>query len=77
MPQLILGHGIRVVDLVAQDEEGHARELLHGEQGVQLGFGLGEAFEVLGVDEEDDAAYFGEVVLPEATSWLGGLLVLG
>lgn len=27
---------------------------------------------VFGVDHEDDAAYFGEVVFPEAAGWLGG-----
>lgn len=63
--QFILTHGVRVVDLVSEDEEGHLGEILHGEEGVQLGLGLGEALVVLGVDEEDDAADFGEVVFPE------------
>lgn len=67
MPELVFGDGVGMVDLVAEHEERHARELLHGEEGVELGFALGETLEVLGVDHEDDAAYFGEVVFPEAT----------
>lgn len=70
MSQLVLGHGIRVVDFVAENEEGGLAEVFHGEEGVELGFRLGEAFGVFGVDEEDDAADFGEVVFPEATSLL-------
>lgn len=67
MAQLILTHGVGVVDLVSEDEEGNLGEVLHGEKGVKLGLGLGEALVVLGVDEENDAADFGEVVLPETT----------
>lgn len=69
MPELILADGIRVIDLVAEDEEGHLGEFLHSQQRVELGLGLGEAFGVLGVDEEDDAANFGEVVFPEAAGY--------
>lgn len=36
------------------------------QQGVELGFSFVQALVVLGVDEEDDAGYFGEVVAPEA-----------
>lgn len=64
--QLVLAHSVGVVDLVAEDEEGHLGEIFHGEEGVELGLGFGEALVVLCVDEEDDPAYFGEVVLPEA-----------
>jgi hypothetical protein len=39
-------------------------ELLHGEEGIELGLGLGETFMILGVDEEDDSGDFGEVILP-------------
>jgi len=66
VPQLVLGHRVRVVDLVAEDQEGDLGEIFHGQEGVQFGFGFCEAFVVLGVDEEDDAADFGEVVFPEA-----------
>lgn len=55
--QLVLGDGIWVIDLVAEDDERRALELLHGEQGVELGLGLLEALVVLCVDEEDDAGY--------------------
>lgn len=64
--QLILGDGIGVVDLVAQDDEGHLGELLHGEECVEFGLGLGEALVVLGVNEEDDAVDLGCVVAPDA-----------
>ncbi|KAJ6260984.1 hypothetical protein Dda_3649 [Drechslerella dactyloides] len=66
VPQLVLADGLVVVNLVAEDEEGHLGQLLHGQEGVELGFGFGHALEVLGVDEEDDAGDLGEVVLPEA-----------
>lgn len=63
--ELILGDGIGVIDLVAENKERHLGEVLHGEQGVQLGLGLGEALVVLGIDQEDDTADLGEVVLPQ------------
>ena len=71
MSKLVLAHSIGVVDLVAQHEERRLAQILHAEQGVELGFALGEALGVFGVDEEDDAGHFGEVVLPQAA----GLLV--
>jgi hypothetical protein len=58
-----------VVDLVTEDEEGDLGQVLHGEKGIELGLGLGEALVVLGVDEEDDTANFGEVVLPETAGY--------
>ena len=66
MPQLVLAHRSRRVDLVAEDKEGDLRELLDGEEGVELRLGLGEALEVGAVDEEDDPVDLGEVVPPEA-----------
>lgn len=53
-----------MVDLVSENKEGGVRQRLHGEEGVELGLGLGKALVVLGVDEEDDAADFREVVAP-------------
>ena len=70
MSQLLLAHRIRVVDLVAEDQEGHFLQLLHREERVELRLRLGKAFVVFGVDEEDDAADFGEVVFPETTGWM-------
>lgn len=70
MTQLILTNSIRMINLVSENEEGDLGELLHCEQGVKLGFGFGEAFVVFGVDEEDDTAYFGEVVFPQAAGYL-------
>jgi hypothetical protein len=71
VPKLILADSVRVVNLVAQHEEGSLAQVLHAEQRIELGLALGEALGVFGVDEEDDAADFGEVVLPQAA----GLLV--
>ena len=71
MPKLILADSVGVVDLVAQHEEGSLAQVLHAEQRIELGLALGEALGVLGIDEEDDAADLGEVVLPQAA----GLLV--
>lgn len=71
MPKLVLADSIGVVDLVAQHEEGSLAQVLHAEQRIELGLALGEALGVLGVNEEDDTADLGEVVLPQAA----GLLV--
>lgn len=71
MPQLLLADGIPVVDLVAEDQEGDFGEVFHAEEGVELGFGFGQALVVFGVDEEDDPGYFGEVVAPETAGWWG------
>lgn len=71
MSQLLLAHSIRVIDLVAQDQERGLLQLLHAQQGIQLGLALDEPLRVLGVDQEHNAGDFGEVVLPQAT----GLLV--
>lgn len=70
MAKLVLANSIGVVDLVSEDQEGNLGQLLHGKEGVELGLGLGETLVVLGVNEEDDTANFGEVVLPQTTSYL-------
>jgi hypothetical protein len=69
MSEFILAHGIRVIDLVSENQEGDLGELFHGEEGVEFGLGFGESLAVLGVDEEDDSADFGEVVFPEAAGY--------
>lgn len=66
--QLILAHGIGVINLVSEDEEGNLGEVFHGEEGVELSLGLGETLVVLGIDKEDDTADLGEVVLPQTAS---------
>jgi hypothetical protein len=48
--ELILADGVGVVDLVSEDKEGDLGELLHGEQGVELGLGFGETLVVLSID---------------------------
>lgn len=69
MSELVLADGVGVVDLVSEDQEGDLGELLHGQESVKLGLGLGETLNVLGVNQEDDTADFGKVVLPQTTSW--------
>lgn len=64
MPEILFTDGVWVIDLVAEDQERDFGKVFHGQEGVELGFGFGEAFVVFGVDKEDDAAYFGEVVTP-------------
>ena len=53
-----------MVDLVAKDDEGCILKLFHGEKCVELGLGFLKTLVVLGVDKEDDAADFREVVAP-------------
>lgn len=65
--ELVLADSAGRVDLVPEHEEGHLREILDGEERVELGLGLGEALVVSAVDEEDDSVDFGEVVAPETT----------
>ena len=66
MPELLLRDGARRVDLVAEDEERHLRELLDRKQSVELGLRLAKALKVGAVNEEDDTVDLGEVVTPEA-----------
>ena len=68
MPKLVLADGARRVDLVAEDKERNLRELLDGEQRVELRLGFGEPLEVCSVDKEDNAVDLREVVAPEAAS---------
>lgn len=74
--ELVLGDGLGVVDLVAQDDKRHLGELLHCEESVELGLRLGEALVILCVDEEDDTVDFGEVISPDATG-CGRLFISG
>lgn len=69
MSHLILRDGIGVVDLVAENDERNLRELLHGEEGIELGLGLTESLVVLGVDKEDNAVDLGEVVAPDTSGY--------
>jgi hypothetical protein len=65
--QLVLGDSVRVVDLVAQDDEGDLGELFHREKGIELGLGLCESLVVLGIDKEDDTVNIGEVIAPDTS----------
>jgi hypothetical protein len=58
--ELVLRHGLRVIDLVSEDDERGVFELFHGKEGVELGFRFVETLVVFGVDEEDDARDFGD-----------------
>ena len=64
-PELILRDSLRVIDLVAKDKEGGVRQRLHGEKRIELGLRLGKALVVFGIDEEDNAADFREVIAPK------------
>lgn len=67
MSKLVFAHGVGVVDLVSEDEEGNLGEFFHGEESIELSLGFGESLEILGIDKEDDAAHFREVVFPETS----------
>lgn len=70
MSQLLLANGLRMVDLVSQDQEGNLGKLLHAQQCIQLGLALQQSLPVLRIDQEHDAGDFGEVVLPQPTRLL-------
>jgi hypothetical protein len=53
-----------MIDLVAEDEEGHFGEIFHLEKSIQFDLCLLKAIGVLGVDEEEEAGHFGSVVSP-------------
>lgn len=67
MSHLVLRDGIGMVDLVAENDKGNLGELLHGQEGVELGLGFTESLVVLGVDKEDNAVDLGEVVAPDTS----------
>lgn len=67
MSQLVFGHSIGVIDLVAQNDEGDLGQLFQGQKGVELSFGFGQAFMVLGIDEENDTIDLGKIISPNTT----------
>ena len=60
----------RTIDLVAQNQERCLAQILHGEQSVELVFAFLESVWVFGVDEEYNAADFGEIVFPQSSRLL-------
>jgi hypothetical protein len=58
-----------VVNLVTQNHEWHLREFLHAQKSVELGFRFDETFMIFGVDEENNAGDFREIILPETSGW--------
>ena len=62
MSQFVLGHGVRVVDLVSQNHKRHLCQILQAEQLVKRVFRFWETLDVLCVDEVDDAVDFGKVL---------------
>lgn len=69
MPQLILTNGIWMIDLIAQNDKRDLSKLFHTEEGIKFDLGLDETFVVFGVNEEDNAGDFWEVILPKTTSF--------
>ncbi|GMS97351.1 hypothetical protein PENTCL1PPCAC_19526, partial [Pristionchus entomophagus] len=65
--ELVLAHRARLVDLVAEYDDGSGGHHLIPEQTLQLGLRLHQSLVVGGVDQEDDAVHGREVVLPHAT----------
>ena len=75
MSEFLLADSIGMIDLVSENQEGNLVKVLHGEKGVEFGFGFGEAVMVFCVNEEDDARHFGKVVFPETTGFWGLLVI--
>jgi hypothetical protein len=65
MPQVVLAHGVRQVDLVTKHQKGDGGEAIVRQQARELALRLGEALAVGGVDQVDDGVDFGVVVLPD------------
>lgn len=68
MPELLLTHSTRCVDLVTENKERNLGEFLDRKKSIQFRLGFGETFKVGRVDKEDDTVDLGEVVTPETTS---------
>jgi len=64
LPEFVLAGCARPVNLVAEDEDGTAGQLLIRQQGVQLNLALSEPCPVAAVHQEDNSVHCGKVVLP-------------
>lgn len=69
MPEFLFAHSVWVVDLVTKNQERDFGQVFHREEGIEFSFGFGKAFMVFGIDKEDDAAHFREIIAPQATSY--------
>jgi hypothetical protein len=56
--ELVFRHSLGMINLVTKNDKGGVLELLHGEEGVELGFGFVQTLVILCVDEEDNAGDF-------------------
>ena len=77
MPQLVFAHGIRMIDLVAQNQKRRLVEILHTQQRIQFCLALCESLGVFRIHQEDDSGDFGEVVTPEPSGLLMAAQVEG
>lgn len=68
--ELILTDGLRVINLVSEDEEGNLSKLLHAQKSIELGLSLEETLVILRVNKEYNSRDFREVVLPQTASLL-------
>ena len=67
MPEFLLAHSTRCVNLVSEDKERYLSKLLDAEESVKLGLAFRETLDVRTVNKEDDTVNLGKVVAPEAT----------
>jgi len=70
VPQLVLGDGVGVINLVTKDKEGGLGEILHGKKSIKFSLALGESLRVLGIYKEDNTRNLREVVLPQSACLL-------
>jgi len=68
MSQLIFADCIWVINLIAENNKWDFGQVFHREKGIEFGLGFNQAVMVFGINEEDDARDFWEVVLPETAS---------
>ena len=67
MPEFLLAHSTRCVNLVSEDKERYLSKLLDAEESVKLSLAFRETLDVRTVNKEDDTVNLGKVVAPEAT----------
>jgi len=64
LPEFIFTRCTRSVNLVAENEDGTAGQLLVGQQGVQLDLALTKSGSIAAIDQEDDSIHSWEVIFP-------------
>lgn len=67
LSQLLLLHGVLLVDFIAEDHKGDILELFHLKQWIQLTLGLVDSLSVCCVDHKDNTVKLTAILLPGLT----------